>query len=356
MGSIPFQIPNNTTIVPITISSAKTVQLPLASQNAGRFLILKDYLGGCSGTNVLCISTISNDRFENSFKDNLLFSNEPYGAWKFNNDGISQWYLSEIYTNAISTTLYTYKQSNIITENLYINWDGSTYDAANSNWPDLQGNVHLSTGLGTATPTTARDLNLSNAPNYGTGQRNKLMRAFTPIAPNLLYSSFTWEYWFYNAPTLDGVLLAQLKNPNVVSTLGSINQYSLITGNQIRAGYFSEPRSSPFLTISYTANQWNHVVIVQQTSTLSGYLNGVLNTTASGRTYVPSSFGFGDSYLLVGQGNVGTTSGNVAGYLGTSQTCPTTFGAIRFYTSTFGAAQVRQNFNAFALRYGRNNI
>jgi hypothetical protein len=354
MGSIPFQIPNNTTIVPITISSAKTVQLPLASQNPGRFLILKDYLGGCSGTNVLCISTISNDRFENSFKDNLLFSNQPYGAWKFNNDGISEWYLTEVYRNAISTTLYTYKQSNVIMENLYVNLDGSTYFRSNANWPDSQGNTNASTGIGDAAPFTIRDLNLSNAPNFFT---NKYMTTVSPIPSSLIYSSFTMEFWLYYTANNPGVILSQLKDPNVISTLGSVNQFaavSLTTG--ARFGYFSEPRSTAFIAITTAANQWNHIVIVQQTSTLRGYLNGVLTTTASGRTFVPSSIGFGDTYLCFGQGNVGTTVQTTAGYLFINTLYNGNLGGFRFYTSTFGAAQVLQNYNAYAFRYGLRNI
>jgi hypothetical protein len=98
--SVPRTIPTNAFLVPInTFSTVKTFTLPTVSTNPGRLLILKDYLG-YSGINTIRLSTLGLDRIERSNVSSMTLSN-TYGAWWFQNDGITNWFLTTAYLNSI---------------------------------------------------------------------------------------------------------------------------------------------------------------------------------------------------------------------------------------------------------------
>jgi hypothetical protein len=98
---IPRSIPDSSFIVPInTYSSIKTFTLPVVSTNPGRLLVLKDYLG-YAGSNSIRLSTIGLDRIERSSVSSMTLSN-AYGAWWFQNDGITNWFLTSAYLNSLS--------------------------------------------------------------------------------------------------------------------------------------------------------------------------------------------------------------------------------------------------------------
>ncbi len=99
--TVPRFIPNTAYIVPIsTYSTIKTLTLPVVSTNAGRMLILKDYLG-YAGSNNIFLSTQGLDRIERSNISSLVLSN-AFGAWTFMNDGITNWFLMDAYRNSLS--------------------------------------------------------------------------------------------------------------------------------------------------------------------------------------------------------------------------------------------------------------
>jgi hypothetical protein len=96
--SVPRSIPSSAFLVPInTYSSIKTFTLPTVSTNPGRLLILKDYLG-YAATNNIRISTLGLDRIERSNVSSMTLSND-YGAYWFQNDGITNWFLTDAYLN-----------------------------------------------------------------------------------------------------------------------------------------------------------------------------------------------------------------------------------------------------------------
>lgn len=98
---VPRNIPSSSFIVPInTFSTIKTFTLPTVSTNPGRLLILKDYLG-CSSSNVIRLSTIGLDRIERSNVSSMVLSN-TYGAWWFQNDGLTNWFLTSTYLNSVT--------------------------------------------------------------------------------------------------------------------------------------------------------------------------------------------------------------------------------------------------------------
>jgi hypothetical protein len=94
----PITIPGNAYIIPVNLSSTwKTFTLPVVSTNAGRILIFKDMFGTAANS-TLRLSTIGLDRIERSNVSSLTLSN-TFGAWTFMNDGLTNWFLTNAYTN-----------------------------------------------------------------------------------------------------------------------------------------------------------------------------------------------------------------------------------------------------------------
>jgi hypothetical protein len=96
----PITIPDGATFVPLNLSSSwKTVTLPVVSTNAGRMLIFKDMFGNAANS-TLRLSSIGLDRIERSNVSSMALSN-TYGAWTFMNDGITNWFLTNVYLNSL---------------------------------------------------------------------------------------------------------------------------------------------------------------------------------------------------------------------------------------------------------------
>ncbi len=99
--TVPRSIPSSAFLLPInTFSTIKTFTLPVVSTNPGRVLILKDYLGSAN-SNVIRLSTTGVDTIERSNVSSMTLSN-AYGAWWFQNDGISKWFLTSAYLNSLT--------------------------------------------------------------------------------------------------------------------------------------------------------------------------------------------------------------------------------------------------------------
>ena len=96
----PITIPSNAFLIPVNLSSSyKTFTLPVVSTNAGRLLIFKDMFGNAANS-TLRLSTIGLDRIERSNVSSMTLSNQ-YGAWWFQNDGLTNWFLTTAYLNSI---------------------------------------------------------------------------------------------------------------------------------------------------------------------------------------------------------------------------------------------------------------
>jgi len=97
----PITIPDGTTFVPLNLSSSwKTVTLPVVSTNAGRMLIFKDMFGNAANS-TLRLSSFGLDRIERSNVSSMVLSN-TYGAWTFMNDGLTTWFLTNVYLNSLA--------------------------------------------------------------------------------------------------------------------------------------------------------------------------------------------------------------------------------------------------------------
>ncbi len=136
--TVPRSIPAGSFLVPInTFSTLKTFTLPVVSTNPGRLLILKDYLGFAS-TNVIRLSTLGLDRIERSNISSMTLSN-AYGAWTFTNDGRTNWFLTDVYSNSL--TLVPYIPPVVIplpsTANIIVDLRGTSYSAGGSTWTNV---------------------------------------------------------------------------------------------------------------------------------------------------------------------------------------------------------------------------
>lgn len=97
----PITIPTNTFLIPVNVSSSyKTFTLPVVSTNPGRMIIFKDMFG-CSTNSTIRLSTIGLDRIEQSNVSSMVLSNN-YGAWTFMNDGFTNWFQTNVYTNTFA--------------------------------------------------------------------------------------------------------------------------------------------------------------------------------------------------------------------------------------------------------------
>jgi hypothetical protein len=97
----PITIPTTTFLIPVNLSSShKTFTLPVVSTNSGRLIIFKDMFGNATNSTIR-LSTIGLDRIERSSVSSMTLSN-AYGAWWFQNDGLTNWFLTSAYLNSLS--------------------------------------------------------------------------------------------------------------------------------------------------------------------------------------------------------------------------------------------------------------
>lgn len=96
MASISIP-PINVLAVDTTLT-AKTVIIPPASTMCGTSLTIKDIFGN-SLSRAITITTNGLDRFDTGISSILLSQN--YGAWSFTNDGVSNWLMTDLYTNSL---------------------------------------------------------------------------------------------------------------------------------------------------------------------------------------------------------------------------------------------------------------
>jgi hypothetical protein len=188
----PRSIPSNVFLVPInTYSTIKTFTLPVVSTNPGRLLVLKDYLG-YAGSNNIRLSTIGLDRIERSGVSSMALSN-AYGAWWFQNDGMTNWFLTSAYLNSLSIIQPTppyfpglWVKSYANTSQIPNSNGPATSSGSSSNWGALltttyNGNIFA----GSNTPGASSYIYYGN--NYGiapSGNNN-----YSLIMSGLIYSA-----------------------------------------------------------------------------------------------------------------------------------------------------------------------
>ena len=218
-----------------------------------------------------------------------------------------------------STIVITNKPPLTVVSGMLLNLDAVSYTSG-STWTALVGNNYTITG----TLTTESSAVVFDGSSYA--------QDLTGILSSTMYS-FTLDVWFYAAANATGIIIGEQGQASLGGwqlTLISINSNTISVGFWTGAVY-------KLSVGSYTANTWTHVSFSYNASTnaVIGYVNGVSVSTATATKLWPTTV-----YLTTG-----------------GQTHPNTIftgriGAFKVYNSVLSAADIRQNYNALAGRYG----
>ena len=207
----------------------------------------------------------------------------------------------------------------VVTTNLITSLDAVSYTSG-STWTALTGNNYTITG----TLTTASSAVVFDGSSYAQDR--------TGITSSTMYS-FTLDVWFYAAANATGSVIGELGQVGLGGwelTLISISTNTISVGFWTGAVY-------KLSVGSYTANTWTHVSFSYNASTnaVIGYVNGLSVSTGTATKLWPTTV-----YLTTG----GRTHPNTI-FTGR-------IGAFKVYNSVLSAADIKQNYNALAGRYG----
>jgi hypothetical protein len=223
----PITIPSGAFVIPVNLSSSwKTFTLPVVSTNPGRLIIFKDLFGNAA-TSTIRLSTIGLDRIERSNVSSMVLSN-TYGAWWFQNDGRTNWFLADAYLNTAAIV----QPGPGFLPGLYVKAYANTGSIPNSNGPPTSSGSANSWGALLTTTFNGNIFAGSNTPgpssyiyygnNFGiapSGNNN-----YSLIATGLFYSAGGGTIVF-QMETDDGMLV----NFNNSSALLNWNQQGQTT-------------------------------------------------------------------------------------------------------------------------------
>ena len=211
----------------------------------------------------------------------------------------------------------------VVSANLITSVDAATYTSG-STWTAAVGNNYTITG----TFTTASSAVILDGTAYA--------QDLTGITSSTMLS-YTLDVWFYAAANGTGSIIGEQGQASLGGwelTLISIN------ANTISVGFWSGAVYK--LSVgSYAANTWTHVSYTYNNSTkvIIGYVNGVYVSTGTVTKQWPTTV-----YLTIG----GRTHPNTS-FTGR-------IGAFKVYNSVLSAADIKQNYNSLASRYGLSQI
>jgi hypothetical protein len=212
----------------------------------------------------------------------------------------------------------------LVTDNLIVSLDPITYVAASTSWQTV-GNTWtltspatiVSTGGGVALSLTSQQ-SITDTTGISTG----------PASTN----NFTIELWF-NAP-------GNSTNNLISEVNGGWNTTMMyLENNTIRAGFWNGGAYS-FSMGTYSANTWTQACYTYSGTTVRCYVNGVFVSTDSTTKQYPG----------VANYRLATTGWPVL-----SNTA-IIIGGFRIYSTALSAADVKQNYNAYASRFGLNTL
>jgi len=215
----------------------------------------------------------------------------------------------------------------IVSSGLINNVDAASYTSG-STWTALVGNNQTIFGSGTTTTPTPGGQNaiVFNGSGYGLDTTGYSSASIT---------NFTMEVWFYAAASVSA---------NMVGNMGQASQggYNIaamsITGNIMYTGFW-QGSLYQLNCGSYSANTWTCLCYTYSGTTVTGYVNGIQVNAGTSTRQVP-----GTDYF--GVGSAANPYGNFTGRIG----------AYKLYNRALTAAEVRQNYNALAPRFGLASI
>lgn len=215
----------------------------------------------------------------------------------------------------------------VVATALLLNLDTTSYTSG-STWTPAVGNVFTVTGTLSSVATPGGTALSYDGSSYA--------QDLTGITSSTMYL-YTLDVWFYAAANTSGSIIGELGQASLggwSDTLISINT------NTISVGFWNG--SFYKLSVgSYTANTWTHVSYTYNNSTnaVIGYVNGVSVSTGTATKSWP--------------GSVFLTTG---GQANPDATFTGRIGAFKVYNSVLSAADIKQNYNALAGRYGLSLI
>lgn len=181
------------------------------------------------------------------------------------------------------------QQSVLPKNSLVVNYDFSKstgYTRGSTTVPNLASTTILgNAALGNA-PTFMNSLGYISFNGFNQYLVTSNIRSYFKSLNTSVQKSFSMSFWIY--PTdLNGVLVSELESQ--VPDPGFGFQYSnieIVSGIVKYRVYQGTPVSSNNVI---TLNNWHHIAMVYDGSTLKGYLNGVLQGSQTYERYIPSS-------------------------------------------------------------------
>jgi hypothetical protein len=219
----------------------------------------------------------------------------------------------------------------IVTANLIVNLDPVSYTASSTSWPATVGNTWTFNSAPTIVSTSTSVALSFNGSQYVMDQTG-----FTtgPSSTN----SFTIEVWFFAAANLTNNLLSEMGQAGAPGSGWNVSMMYIVS-NIINAAFWVGGVHTLSLG-SYTANTWTQACYTYSGTTVTGYKNGVFVSSNTATKQYPGR-GY---YCLAGAGNP----------IYSNTVC--SIGGCKIYSSVLSAADVKQNYNAYAPRFGLSPI
>jgi hypothetical protein len=218
-------------------------------------------------------------------------------------------------------------------------------------WRDISGSK-LTAATGAGVNTGAGINSTCTAPTYTSANGGALN--FASGTDNCYYTSgytgrnlmtgYTAEAWFRTSAVLannTGIITQATPITNVPTYIyvGTLSSSALIVGF-----YDNFATAWRFANCAYTpiAGAWTHIAGTYDGTTLTTYINGVSQCTA---TATNTSNTVNSQGLIIGKGPAGATN----------TTFPGSIASVRIYKSALTAAQIQANFNATRFRFDSSN-
>jgi hypothetical protein len=259
-------IPSSATLVPVDTrtNNLKVLQLPSVIANAGRMLMVKDYYG-TSSNSTFTISTIGTDLIDD-FNIRYTFSNS-WGSMAFVSDGIRSWRTIGFYTGAL-TPVSIVQQDLPATPLVYL--IATTYSGSGA-WLDTSPNGRNA--------TLENGVIAKNAAGNGIVLNGSTNWIFPDVNAGNVW---TLSVWYKNTGSIVGT------NPCIVVQIFTGNHINICLGYGANVGFSYHQSGVGWrqgTSISITNSSWTHYAGTWNGTTISTYINGVLQgTTTPGGT------------------------------------------------------------------------
>jgi len=280
----PITIPTNTFLVTLnTLSTFKTVTLPVVSTNPGRILVLKDMFGNAS-VSTIRLSTIGLDRIERSNISSMVLSN-AYAAYWFGNDGITNWFLTDAYLNSMVLVQPQVGWLPTQVAGLQAWYDGNdtagngssvANNTSISTWVDKSGQSRSATNNATAAVTVTNALNGRTVVRCNGTNNYLITYSSFPVSGYTIYTvqtstnNGTYRRVIHAPAGGDAAIFLGVLNDNVATFTGNASSaWNDINANSPGVSNFNNPR---------IVGMW------VSGSTLTPYVDGTAQNNKTGTT------------------------------------------------------------------------